>query len=152
MIFQGESLPSIKVKVKISSQHVEISVAELRGYEKHVIVALIEESNAIAPQCDSTNCRGTWQLASLSIELSLWTSHLCSKSSVSISAVIVLFQAERLSSDAQHYIRWIMERYKASCRIVFCCSDASKLLLIRAVCTRIHLLPPSKGEVILCNC
>ncbi|KAJ8650497.1 hypothetical protein MRB53_003520 [Persea americana] len=116
---KGESLPSIKVKVKISSQHVEISAAELCGYEKHVIVALIEESNAIAPQCDSTNCR-----------------------------VIVLFRAERLSSDAQHYIRWIMERYKGSCKIVFCCSDASKLLLIRAVCTRIHLLPPSKGEIV----
>lgn len=59
VIFQGESLPSIKVKVKISSQHVEINAAELCGYEKHVIVALIEESNAIVPQCDSTNCRGT---------------------------------------------------------------------------------------------
>ncbi|KAK1401401.1 ATPase family associated with various cellular activities [Heracleum sosnowskyi] len=40
---KGEALSSIKVNVKRSSHHVELNISELRGYEKHVIVKLINE-------------------------------------------------------------------------------------------------------------
>ncbi|XP_058085454.1 replication factor C subunit 3-like isoform X2 [Magnolia sinica] len=116
---KGEAEASIEVNVRISSKHVEINLSELRGHEKHVIVSLIEESNVTTTECDHTNCR-----------------------------VIVLYQADRLSTDAQHYIRWIMERYKGCNKILFCCSDISRLQPIRPICTHIHLLPPSKEEIV----
>jgi len=49
--------------VRTSSQHVEINLSELRGYEKHVLVSLINESSAPSEktmQSDPSNCRGIW--------------------------------------------------------------------------------------------
>ncbi|KAF2305426.1 hypothetical protein GH714_005167 [Hevea brasiliensis] len=40
---KGESIGSIEVRIKVSSQHVEVNLSDLKGYEKHVIVELIKE-------------------------------------------------------------------------------------------------------------
>ncbi|KAG9131134.1 hypothetical protein Leryth_023858 [Lithospermum erythrorhizon] len=56
---KGESVGSIFAKVKISKNHVEVNLSELRGYEKDVIVQLINEkvNNGLPESYD--NCRGT---------------------------------------------------------------------------------------------
>lgn len=50
------------VNVKESSQHVEINLSELKGFEKHVIVELIKETNNLTNKtglrCSNDNCRG----------------------------------------------------------------------------------------------
>lgn len=63
-LMQGEAVKSIQVNVKQSSQHVEVNLSELKGYEKHVIVELMEEkstrlSNNVLP-CTIANCRGNF--------------------------------------------------------------------------------------------
>ncbi|KAI3898239.1 hypothetical protein MKX03_029610 [Papaver bracteatum] len=62
----GEDEPNIDVRVKLSSKHVEINLSQLHGYEKHVIAAIIRETqsmwitkNKVRPKCDPTNCYGT---------------------------------------------------------------------------------------------
>lgn len=59
--FQGEEISSINVNVKESSQHVEVNLSDLKGFEKHVIVELIKESNKLtnkSARCNNDNCRG----------------------------------------------------------------------------------------------
>uniref|UniRef100_A0A251V1R0 Putative DNA polymerase III, clamp loader complex, gamma/delta/delta subunit n=1 Tax=Helianthus annuus TaxID=4232 RepID=A0A251V1R0_HELAN len=56
---QGEEVSSIIVNVKESSQHVEVNLSELKGFEKHVIVELIKEANMLTDKarCNKDNCR-----------------------------------------------------------------------------------------------
>ncbi|TXG62428.1 hypothetical protein EZV62_009422 [Acer yangbiense] len=61
---------------------------------------------------------------------------------------IILCEADKLSTDALLYIRWIIERYKGFNKVFFCCSDVSKLQPIKSLCTLVQLLPPSKQEIV----
>lgn len=65
-------------------------------------------------------------------------------------AAIVIHEADKLSTDAQYYLLWLMEKYKNCNKIFFCCSDASKLQIIRHLCKIVKLPPPSDSEVIYC--
>lgn len=58
---QGEAVGSIFVNLLVSSQHVEVNLSELKGYEKHVIVELIKENHVFSdtnPNCTEDNCKG----------------------------------------------------------------------------------------------
>ncbi|XWS59327.1 hypothetical protein CRYUN_Cryun08bG0112300 [Craigia yunnanensis] len=122
---KGESIGRIEVNVKESSTHIEVNLSDLRGYEKHVIVELIKETRTKTSKSDKAlsscpeNCRA-----------------------------IILLEADKLSSDALLYIRWLLERYKGNSKVFFCCSDVSKLQPIRSLCTLTQLLPPSKEEIV----
>ncbi|KAF7849950.1 hypothetical protein BT93_L0090 [Corymbia citriodora subsp. variegata] len=118
---QGESQASIEVIFWESPQHVEVSVSELKGYEKHVIVELIKENHKRFSKKVPQN-------------------H-------DICRAMILYEADRLSTDALLYLRWLLERYKHT-KIFFCCSDVSKLQPIRMLCTVVQLSPPSKVEVV----
>ncbi|XP_050156560.1 replication factor C subunit 3-like [Malus sylvestris] len=120
---KGEMVGSIEVHVKQSPQHVEVNLSELKGYEKHVIVELMRETqdnmlNKSLP-CSLDNCRA-----------------------------IILHEADKLSTDALLYIKWLLERYKGCNKVFFCCSDISKLQAIKSLCTIVELLPPSKNEIV----
>ncbi|BBG97170.1 ATPase family associated with various cellular activities [Prunus dulcis] len=120
---KGEMVGSIEVHVKQSPQHVEVNLSELKGYEKHVIVELMRETqdkttNKALP-CGLDNCRA-----------------------------IILYEADKLSTDALLYIKWLLERYKGCNKVFFCCSDVSKLQAIKSLCTVVELLPPSKTETV----
>ncbi|XP_061999841.1 replication factor C subunit 3-like isoform X1 [Rosa rugosa] len=121
---KGEVVGSINVQVKQSPQHVEVNLSELKGYEKHVIVELMKEtqyniSNKSALPCSLDNCRA-----------------------------LILYEADKLSTDALLYIKWLLERYKGCNKVFFCCSDVAKLQAIKTICTVVELLPPSKNEIV----
>ncbi|RLN42768.1 hypothetical protein C2845_PM01G47150 [Panicum miliaceum] len=119
---KGEIRKHIDVRVKISGHHVEVNLADLHGYEKYVITTLLNESiPSPTPNsvCDHTNCR-----------------------------VIVIHDADKLSSDLQRYIGWFLGRYAGCNKIIFCCSDASNLEAVRHLCKVVTLQPPSFDEII----
>ncbi|XP_052192541.1 uncharacterized protein LOC127801425 isoform X2 [Diospyros lotus] len=122
-LLKGEAVASIKVSVKISMQHVEVSLSEVKGYEKHVIVELIQETidriSKKAIHCNQDTCR-----------------------------VIILYEADKLSADALQYIKWQLERHSECTKVFFCCSDASKLQPIMSLCHVVKLLPPSNEEIV----
>ncbi|EHA8591289.1 putative Replication factor C subunit 3 [Cocos nucifera] len=62
--------------------------------------------------------------------------------------VVVIHEADKLSTDAQHYLLWLMEKYKGCHKIFFCCSDASKLQIFRHLCKIVKLPPPSDSEIV----
>ncbi|CAL4923974.1 unnamed protein product [Urochloa decumbens] len=118
--FKGEIRKHIDVRVKISGHHVEVNLADLHGYEKYVITTLLNESIPSSNSvCDHTNCR-----------------------------VVVIHDADKLSSDLQHYIGWFLGRYAGCNKIIFCCSDASNLEAVKHLCKVVTLQPPSFDEII----
>ncbi|CAN0906738.1 Probable auxin efflux carrier component 1c [Linum grandiflorum] len=56
---QGESIGSIRVRVKASRQHVEVNVSDMKGYEKHIMVELIKNSHqrASSQSSHSSPCK-----------------------------------------------------------------------------------------------
>lgn len=62
--------------------------------------------------------------------------------------MIVVHDADKLSSDLQHYIGWFLGRYVGCNKIMFCCSDASNLEAVRHLCKVVTLKPPSSDEVL----
>lgn len=74
------------------------------------------------------------------------------QSFISVSAALILYEADKLSTDALLYIKWLLERYKGcNYKVFFCCSDVAKLQAIKTICTVVELLPPSKNEVRTCT-
>ncbi|KAJ0113169.1 hypothetical protein Patl1_00005 [Pistacia atlantica] len=118
---KGELIGSIKVNVKESSQHIEVNVSDLKGYEKHVILELMKETQS--------------KLSNKGLQ-----------SNPDNSKAILLCEADKLSTDALLYVRWLLERHKGLNNIFFCCSDVSKLQPIKSLCTVVQLFPPSKQE------
>ncbi|KVH88086.1 DNA polymerase III, clamp loader complex, gamma/delta/delta subunit, C-terminal, partial [Cynara cardunculus var. scolymus] len=96
---------------------------KVQGFEKHVIVELIKETNKLTnkmARCGNDNCRA-----------------------------IILHEADKLSTDALLYIRWVIERYRGCHKIFFCCQDSLKLQPLKTVCKLVQLLSPSNKEVII---
>ncbi|XP_022731630.1 replication factor C subunit 3-like [Durio zibethinus] len=122
---KGESIGRIEVNVKESSKHVEVNLSDLRGYVKHVIVELMKETRT-----------------------KTYKSNKALSSYPEKCRAIILSDADKLSTDALLYIRWLLERYKGDNKFFFCCSDVSKLQPVRSLCTLIQLLPPSKQEIV----
>ncbi|OIT34160.1 hypothetical protein A4A49_10103 [Nicotiana attenuata] len=65
----GEAVPSIQVNVMESKKHVEINLAETKGYEKHVIVELINErkhkASIRSAPCHPDDCKGITSFCNL---------------------------------------------------------------------------------------
>ncbi|KAK6804213.1 hypothetical protein RDI58_001997 [Solanum bulbocastanum] len=117
---KGESVPSIKVNVKESNKHVEINLSETKGYEKHVLVQLIKErKHSRSAPPNLDNCEA-----------------------------IILCEADKLSTDALLYIKWMIERYEGCYKVFFCCSDSTKLQPIKSICKVFHLQKPSDDEIV----
>ncbi|KAH6767588.1 hypothetical protein C2S52_018571 [Perilla frutescens var. hirtella] len=120
---KGEAVESIHVNLMVSPQHTEVNFSELKGYAKHVIYELINEKNQ---------------------KLSNEVLHSSPKN----CRAIILYEADKLSTDALSYVKWMLEKFKGCNKVFFCCSDASKLESIKPLCRCIRLLEPTNEEVL----
>ncbi|KAL2536695.1 replication factor C subunit 3-like [Forsythia ovata] len=120
---QGEGVGSVLVNLMVSQQHIEVNLSELKGYEKHILVELIKERSTKlsnkALQRNHEDCKA-----------------------------IILYEADKISTDTLTYIKWILERFKGCNKVFFCCSDISKLEPVKSLCTVVQLLPPSTEEIV----
>ncbi|XP_073045298.1 replication factor C subunit 3-like isoform X2 [Primulina eburnea] len=120
---KGEAVSSVLVNWMVSTQHIEVNISELKGYEKHILVELIKEENEMLSnktlQCTQENCKA-----------------------------IILYETDKLSTDALIYIKWILGKFKGCNKVFFCCRDMSKLLPLKPLCTVVQLLEPSNEEIV----
>ncbi|KAH9316251.1 hypothetical protein KI387_024878, partial [Taxus chinensis] len=114
----GEVVTQIVVPVIVTSNHTEINLSSLKGFERNVIDVLVREERK----------------------------SMSSESDVDYKVVVVC-EADKLSSDTQNYICWLMERHQESCKLIFCCSNVSKLEPISSLCKVINVQPPTNEEI-----
>lgn len=63
--------------------------------------------------------------------------------------VLVLYKADKLSSDAQHIIRWLMDRYGDTCKLLLCCTNARNVVdSVKSRCQIIDVNPPSVEQIV----
>ncbi|KAK3013806.1 hypothetical protein RJ639_008090 [Escallonia herrerae] len=61
--------------------------------------------------------------------------------------VLVLNEVDKLSREAQHYLRRTMEKYSASCRLILCCNSSSKVTeAVRSRCLNVRVNAPTEEQ------
>ncbi|KAI9919985.1 hypothetical protein PsorP6_015999 [Peronosclerospora sorghi] len=76
--------------------------------------------------------------------------HLADSNAQKTFKVVLLMEVDRLSKHAQHALRRTMEKYTATCRLVLCCNNPSKVIdPLRSRCLGVRVGAPTFDEV--CN-
>ena len=61
---------------------------------------------------------------------------------------MLLVEVDRLSRQAQAALRRTMEKYTASCRLILCCNNPSKVIdPLRSRCLGVRVPAPSHAEI-----
>ncbi|KAK4736304.1 hypothetical protein R3W88_000001 [Solanum pinnatisectum] len=63
--------------------------------------------------------------------------------------VLVLNEVDKLSREAQQSLRRIMEKYRASCRLILCSNSSSKVTVaVRSRCLNVRINAPMEEEIV----
>ncbi|KAI9104291.1 hypothetical protein K1719_022863 [Acacia pycnantha] len=123
-VLKGEVIGSIQVPIIKSAHHVEVNLSQTKGYKEQVVADLLKETYDkiinISMPCEPKNCHA-----------------------------IIIYEAEKLSSQSLLYIKWMLERYNNGCnKVFFCCADESKLQIVKPICKTFRLAPPPTQEIV----
>ncbi|KAI9923132.1 hypothetical protein PsorP6_002077 [Peronosclerospora sorghi] len=78
--------------------------------------------------------------------------HLADRNAQKPFKVVMLMEVDRLSKHAQHALRRTMEKYTATCRLVLCCNNPSKVIdPLRSRCLGVRVGAPTFDEVVFCE-
>jgi len=62
--------------------------------------------------------------------------------------VVIISEADKISKEAQHALRRIMEKYMSNCRYILCCNTLTKVIgPIRSRCLGLRVAAPTEGEI-----
>ena len=133
-----------------SNYHIEINPADTGNQDRFVVQEVIKEIAQSHPLQASSSSKSSFKGAprrralaprpprdSLTLSLSLVT-----------RAVVLLVEVDRLSRQAQAALRRTMEKYTASCRLILCCNNPSKVIdPLRSRCLGVRVPAPSHAEI-----
>ena len=137
-------LPSRKIEVELatvsSNYHLEVSPADAGRRDVHVVQEIIKE---MAKTRSSTSVfQQQQQQQEQEQETSLVKPAKCAYK------VLVINQVDKLSSHAQHALRRTLEKYSATCRVIFTCTNLSKVMgPVRSRCVCVRVKAPSTEEI-----
>lgn len=124
---------TVEIHMVTSPHHVELSPGDAGNNDRFVIQDVLKELAA------TKNIRSS--VANMDKE-----SHQADAAAE--IKVVVLNQVDRLTKQAQAALRRTMEKYAATCRLILCCDNPSKLIApLRSRCLGIRVPAPSIREV-----
>ena len=118
----------------------EVSPADAGRRDVHVVQEIIKE---MAKTRSSTSVfQQQQQQQEQEQETSLVKPAMCAYK------VLVINQVDKLSSHAQHALRRTLEKYSATCRVIFTCTNLSKVMgPVRSRCVCVRVKAPSTEEI-----
>ncbi|PIA52712.1 hypothetical protein AQUCO_01000527v1 [Aquilegia coerulea] len=92
--------PQVVVPITSSPHHLELNIKSEARNARYALMSLVKEiaSNAIAPEVSTASFRADYK-------------------------VFVLYDICKAPENVQHLIKWIMDCYSDSCKIILCCED-----------------------------
>merc|ERR1719499_853212 len=120
--FKATKSKTIDLTTVGSSYHIEMTPQDAGIYDRIVVQEVIKE---------------------------IASSHTISTGSAPCFKVVVLKEVDRLTRSAQHGLRRTMEKYMATCRLLLCCENASKVIdPLRSRCLAIRIPAPKHDEIL----
>ncbi|XP_057449361.1 uncharacterized protein LOC130740700 isoform X2 [Lotus japonicus] len=123
--FQDKRTMKVSVPVTSSSHHMELNVNSEPNV-KYALMGLIKEiSNiyAIAPEVSNMNFKSDYK-------------------------VIILYEVDKAVENIQHLIKWIIDRYSDTCKLVLCCEDDANIIgLVKNRFKVIKVDPPQTHQI-----
>jgi replication factor C subunit 3/5 len=140
---------SIEINMISSNYHIEISPGDAGINDRFVVQEVIKEmaanrniSSAATSLAGSSNTSGGDDGADGAAK-----STGRGRNKVDYK-VVVLVEVDKLSRQAQAALRRTMEKYSASCRLILCCNNQSKVIdPVRSRCLGIRVPAPSHDDV-----
>lgn len=131
---------SIEINMISSNYHIEISPGDAGINDRYVVQEVIKEMAANRNiSSAATSVGGGEDGAAKSTGRG--------KNKVDYK-VVVLVEVDKLSRQAQAALRRTMEKYSASCRLILCCNNQSKVIdPVRSRCLGIRVPAPSHDDV-----
>lgn len=131
---------SIEINMISSNYHIEISPGDAGINDRYVVQEVIKEMAANRNiSSAATSIGGGEDGAAKSTGRG--------KNKVDYK-VVVLVEVDKLSRQAQAALRRTMEKYSASCRLILCCNNQSKVIdPVRSRCLGIRVPAPSHDDV-----
>ncbi|KAL7144220.1 hypothetical protein ABFS83_08G244600 [Erythranthe nasuta] len=121
-----ESKPTqVVVPVTSSPHHVELNVHSepKAAFALTALVKQISRDYAVAPEISTVNTK-------------------------SDSKVLVLYDVDKATENVQHLIKWIMDGYSDSCKLIICCEDDLDVLeSVKNRCKVVTVEAPATHEV-----
>lgn len=120
--FETPSGRKIDVSTISSNYHIEVNPSDAGIHDYTVVRNLLKEVAQSQSISDSSGSKGF--------------------------KIVVISEADKLTKDAQHALRRIMEKYMGNCRYIMCCNSSSKVIgAIRSRCLGIRVPAPSHAEI-----
>lgn len=115
----------VAVPLTSSAHHVELNV-NLEPNARYALMSLVKEisnSYAVAPEISNVNFKANYK-------------------------VIVLYDVDKAPENVQHMIKWIMDCYMDSCKLILCCEDDQDILEhVKSRCKVIKVDGPVTHEI-----
>ncbi|XP_047310492.1 uncharacterized protein LOC124914062 [Impatiens glandulifera] len=125
--FHIQEIRTIEVAVPITSSahHVELNV-HLEPNASYALMALIKQisiNSSVTPEISAVNSKADFK-------------------------VLVLYDVDKASENIQHLIKWIMDCYTESCKLILCCEDDTSILSpVKNRCKVIKVDAPTTHEI-----
>jgi len=132
---------TVEINLISSNYHIEISPGDAGLNDRFVVQEVIKE---MAANRNIASGSGT---LSMGAKADAEAAGNTKKKGVDFK-VVVLVEVDRLSRQAQAALRRTMEKYSASCRLILCCNNQSKVIEpVRSRCLGIRVPAPSHDDI-----
>lgn len=142
---------TVDINMISSNYHIEISPGDAGLNDRYVVQDVIKEmaaNRSLATSSGMVGLGGGTSGSSGVVQAADGGGGGGTKKSGVDFKAVVLVEVDRLSRQAQAALRRTMEKYSASCRLILCCNNQSKVIdPVRSRCLGIRIASPTHDSI-----